>query len=115
MHRRSLLRNGAAAGAFLLAGCMGSGGAADDPLSVASVDFYENDDGDLEVSVVVSNAGNRAASGTLLVHAKINGDARPRVRAVSLDAHATREILIEYDVAMADVQNFDVSATIEPA
>ena len=45
--------------------------------------------------------------------AQIDDDAQPRVREVTLDAHATQEYTIEYDVKMADVQNLDVSATIE--
>ena len=113
LDRRTLLRGSAVAGTLLLAGCMGSKADSGTSLSVANVDFYENDDGFLEVAVVVSNAGNEPESGTLLVHAKINGDAQPRVREVSLDAHATKEYLITYDTKMADVQNMDVSAAIE--
>lgn len=113
MDRRTLIRHSVGAGIALLAGCMGSTGAQEDTLSVANIDFYENDAGYLEIAVIVSNAGNTEASGTLLVHAKIDGDARPRVREISLDAHATREYTIEYDVKMADVSNLDVSATIE--
>lgn len=113
LDRRTLLHGTAVAGSLLLAGCMGSKADTGTSLSVANVDFYENDEGYLEVAVVVSNAGNQPDSGTLLVHTKINGDAQPRVREVSLDAHATKEFLITYDIKMADVQNMDVSAAIE--
>jgi hypothetical protein len=115
MERRSLLRYGGVVTGVLLAGCTGSTADQGTTLSVANVDFYGNDAGFLEVAIVVSNAGNHPETGTLLVHATINGDARPRVREVSLDAHATKQYTIEYDVQMANVQNFDVTTTIEPA
>jgi|GEM_PF-3060666 len=113
MDRRSLLRNAGLAGGVLLAGCMGSKSEQGSSLSTSDVDFYGNDDGFVEVSVVVSNAGNDAETGTLLVHATINGDAMPRVREVSLDAHTTKEVTVTYDVKMADVQNMSVDVTIQ--
>lgn len=92
---------------------MGSKSEQGTSLSTSNVEFYENDAGFVEVSVIVTNAGNDAESGTLLVHATINDDAKPRVREVSLDAHETKEITITYDVKMADVQSMSVDATIQ--
>lgn len=113
MDRRTLLRRAGVAGGALLAGCMGSKPDQDTSLSVANVDFYENDDGFVEVAVIVTNAGNERESGTLLVHATVNGDAMSRVREVALDPHATQEVLVTYDVRMADVQSMSVDATIQ--
>ena len=115
LDRRTLLHGTAVAGGLLLAGCTSSKADEGTSLSVANVDFYENDEGFLEVAVVVSNPGNERDSGTLLVHVKIDGDAQPRVREVSLDAHETKEFTITYDTKFADVQNMDVNATIEDA
>lgn len=113
LERRTLLHGTAVAGSLLLAGCMGSKADSKTSLNVANVDFYENDDGYLEVAAVVSNPGNEPGSGTLVVQVKIDGDAQPRVREISLDAHETKEFTITYDTKYADIQNMDVSATIE--
>lgn len=115
LDRRTLLHGTAVASGLLLAGCTSSKADSGTSLSVANVDFYENDEGFLEVAVVVSNPGNEPDSGTLLVHVKIDGDAQPRVREVSLDAHETKESTITYDTRFADVQNLNVNATIEDA
>lgn len=115
MDRRTLLRRSALAGTAFLAGCMGSSPEQGSSMSVANIDFYGNDDGFLEVSVIVSNPGNDPEDGTLIVTARIDGDAQPRVREVSLDAHETREVTITYDTKMDEIENMDISATIEQA
>lgn len=112
--RRTVLRRAVATGSLLsVAGCMGSKADQGTSLSKANTDFYENDDGRLELSVVVSNSGNAPESGLLLVHAELNGETYDRVREISLDAHATKEYLFTFDVKWTDVQSFSPNVTVQ--
>lgn len=114
MDRRTLLRRTLGTGSLLLlAGCMGSKSDTGNSLSTSNVDFYGNDEGYLELSVLVTNAGNQPESGLLLVHAKLNGQSHERVRNVSLDAHETKEYTITYDVKMENVESFTPNVTIQ--
>lgn len=111
--RRTLLRRGAATGSLLLAGCMGSKADEGTSLSKANVDFYANDEGYLELSIIVTNAGNERESGLLLIHATLNGDSHERVREITLDAHATQEYLVTFDVKMENVTDFSPGVSIQ--
>ena len=118
MDRRSVLKGTIglgtiSLGTIALAGCLGD----DEPeftLSVVDYDFGENDDGDLQTTAVVSNAGNTHQEGTLYVRTDVNDDSLVRIREVSLDAHKIREYTITYDIPYADVTSFSMDVDVEP-
>lgn len=114
MERRSLLRVTGVLGASLLAGCMGSEGE-EFNLQVAAQDFGENEAGNLVFNVTVSNPGNTRQRGILEVSAKLNDENLVRVREVTLEAHETTEVSIEYDVKYENVTSFAPKASIRPA
>ena len=114
MERRSLLRTVGVAGTTLVAGCLG-GSSEEFTLQVASQEIDQNEEGYVVVHVTVSNPGNEAQEGTLYVNAKLNDESLVRVRQVSLDAHETTEITVEYDVKYENVTSFAPKASIEPA
>lgn len=113
MKRRRLLRVGSALGLLAIAGCTGSTEPAF-KLRVSNQDIDRDDNGMLVLHVTVSNPGNTPQNGTLYVTSKLNGEDIVRVREVSLDAHETDRITIEYDVAMKDVDNFSPRTDIKP-
>jgi hypothetical protein len=106
MNRRTLLRRTAAAGAAAsVAGCLRRG-RDENVLTVSASDFQEGEDGNLVVTVTVSNPSDREASGTLYVNSELDDESLTRVRDVSLDAHSTTVVTIEYDVAYEDIGSF---------
>lgn len=113
MKRRRFLRIGGVLGLAAFTGCTGS----PDPafkLRVANQDIDRDEKGMLVLHVTVSNPGNTPQNGTLYVTAKLNGEDDVRVREVSLEAHKTERITIEYGVAMKDVDNFSPRTDIKP-
>lgn len=118
MDRRSVLKGTVglgtiSLGTIALAGCLGD----DEPdftLSVVDWDFGADDEGYLQTTAVVSNAGNNHQEGTLYVTTDVNDDSLVRVRNVSLDAHKTREYTITYDILMEDVTDFSMDVNVEP-
>jgi len=113
MERRRLLEGALGVGVAALAGCLGR---QEDPftLKVVNLDFGGDADGYLQVTVTVSNVGNDPQEGTLYVNSKLNDEALVRVRDVALEAHATRDYTISYDVKYDDVTSFSPHADIEP-
>lgn len=114
MERRSLLRTTGVVGATVLAGCLG-GDSTEFTLKVSGQEIDEDEDGYLVFHVTVSNPGNEAQTGTLYVNAKLNDESLVRVRQVSLEAHETTQITVEYDVKYDEVTSFSPKASIEPS
>jgi hypothetical protein len=113
MDRRTVLRG---AGTLLIgatAGCLGSG-EEEFSLEVVNEDFGPGPDGEVTVTVTVSNLGNEPQSGTLYVTTEINDESLVRVREVTLDAHETQAFEIAYDQAYDDVTSLSVESDVEP-
>ncbi len=114
MERRTLLRDAGVAGAVLLAGCLG-GGREEFTMKVASQQIDQDEEGDLVLHVTISNPGNEKQTGTLYVTSKLNDEELVRVREVTLDAHQTTQVTIEYDVNYNNVTSFSPKTSIEPS
>lgn len=112
MHRRRVLLGTVGIGVTALAGCLT--GKSPFTLEVVHTDFGKGPDGNLQVRVTVSNVGNDPQQGVLYVRSTLNGDSNVRVRKLSLDAHATRDVTITYDVKYDDVSDYSPKATVEP-
>lgn len=112
MKRRTLLRRTGAVGATLaVAGCLRRS-RDEDALSIADSTITESDDGYLVYELVISNTADRKAEGTLYVNSELDGDAETKVRQVSLDAHSTTIVRIEYDIKFKNVTSFSPSSSI---
>ena len=83
-------------------------------LRVVHLDFGAGPDGDLQVWVTVSNPGNEGQSGIVTVTADLNGETTERARAVTLDAHETIEVTVEYDLPYDEVRSFHPEASVDP-
>lgn len=114
MKRRSLLQVAGTLGAGVLAGCVGEGGEEEFNLQVAAKDFGENADGNLAFNVTVSNPGNTRQTGTLEISAELNDRDLVRLREVTLDAHETTEVSIEFDIRYDNVTSFSPEASVRP-
>lgn len=114
MERRTLLRDASVTGAVLLAGCLG-GGREEFTMKVASQEIDQDEAGNLVLHVTVSNPGNDPQTGTLYVTAKLNDEELVRVREISLDAHETTQITIDYDVKYDEVSSFSPKTSIDPS
>lgn len=113
MERRSLLQGLGTVALGLTAGCLGR----EEPefmLRVVHLDFGAGPDGDLQVWVTVSNPGNEGQSGIVTVTADLNGETTERARAVTLDAHETIEVTVEYDLPYDEVRSFHPEASVDP-
>jgi LEA14-like dessication related protein len=112
MNRRTLLRNTAAAGVALsLSGCLRRG-EDEDALSISASDTGETEDGNLVVTVTVSNPTDREASGTLYVNSQLDDEALTRVREVSLEPHSTTTVRVEYDVQYRNISSFSYNTDL---
>lgn len=114
MERRSLLRTAGGLGAVVLAGCVG-GGEEEFSLQVATQEFGKNAEGNLVLNVTVSNPGNTEQSGILEVSATLNDRDLVRLREVTLEAHETTEVTIEYDVQYNNVTEYSPESSVRPA
>lgn len=113
MNRRTLLKRSAAAGTALsLAGCLRRGGEDEDALNVSSSDATESEDGNLLLTVTVSNPTDREASGTLYINSEIDDEALTRVREVSLDPHSTTTVRVEYDIQYREITSFSYNTDL---
>ena len=91
MDRRTVLRG---AGTLLIgatAGCLGSG-EEEFSLEVVNEDFGPGPDGEVTVTVTVSNLGNEPQSGTLYVTTEINDESLVRVRDDKPDGHDSQGV-----------------------
>lgn len=112
MKRRTLLRQTGVAGATLaVAGCLRRS-YDENALSIEGERFDQTEDGYQVFAVTVSNTADRDASGTLYVTANVNGETSTKVRQLSLEAHSTTVVRIEYDVKSANLTNFEPEASI---
>lgn len=112
MNRRTLLSRTAAAGAALtLAGCLRTG-SDEDVLSISSSEINESEDGYLLVTITISNPSDSEASGTLYVNSELDDESFTRVREVSLEAHSTTVVRVEYDVAYRDIGSFSYNTDL---
>jgi hypothetical protein len=113
MDRRTVLRTTGALFLGATAGCLG-GGESDFDLEVVHNDFGPDEDGNLTVSVTVSNPGNERQVGTLYVTAEIGEESKVRVRDVDLQAHETTTFEIGFDERYDSITSLSVDANVEP-
>jgi hypothetical protein len=113
MDRRTVLRTTGALFLGATAGCLG-GGESEFTLRVVEESFGSGPDGNLQVSVTVSNPGNERQTGTLYVTAEIGEESNVRVREVDLQAHETTTFEIGYEERYDSITSLSVDASVEP-
>jgi hypothetical protein len=112
MKRRTLLRRTGAAGATLtVAGCLRRS-YDEDALSIEETRFDQSEDGYFVYELTISNTADRDASGTLYVTGPLNDESTTKVRQLSLDAHSTQVVRIQYDVKNENLTNFEPQTSI---
>jgi hypothetical protein len=112
MKRRTLLRRTGAAGATLaVSGCLRRS-YDEDALSIEETRFDQSEDGYFVYELTVSNTADHDASGTVYVTGALNGESTTKVRQLSLNAHSTQIVRIEYDVKDKNVTNFEPQTSI---
>lgn len=117
MNRRTVLRATGTALVGLTAGCLGGDGTEEETfnLEVTDQEFGPDDEGILTVWVTVTNPDNEAQSGTIYLTTEVE-EAEPtvRTRAVSLDAHETKEVTFEFEAVYDELTHFEMDVRLEP-
>ncbi|MFB6134537.1 MAG: hypothetical protein ABEJ55_06075 [Halanaeroarchaeum sp.] len=113
MDRRSLLKRAVTVGVVAVAGCLGED-ETEFTIQVVETSFGKTTDGRLQLTVTLSNVGNRHMKGTLYVEARLNDDTNTKARDVELPPHTTRDYQIVYDIQYEEVRSFDPSVSVKP-
>lgn len=112
MNRRTVLRSAAMATTVGLAGCLSG----DEPETVLEVEkhaYGQDDDGQFQYELTVTNTGTDSREATLRLTGTLDGEWFEREREVELGAHESATYAIPFDVKAANVTDFSADVVIE--